>query len=117
MGPVAWAVVVALVGATLLLTSTASLARTRGIRGVGTEWQPSSRRITAGDRIVWKAVQNPHTVTAYRKKSGKRGRRWRKDVTLSVGESTRKRFNRPGLYRFKCEIHSGMNGRVRVART
>jgi plastocyanin len=113
-GGVVWAVVVALVLGSLLVAGPAALAATKRINGVGNVWQPTFRRIGVGDRIVWRAVSNPHTVTAYRKRSGKRGRRWRKDTRIDPGQSTSKRFRKAGLYRFKCKLHPGMVGRVRV---
>jgi plastocyanin len=99
-----------------------SFGDTSRFRAVGcTEdphWEPTKRAITKGDRIVWK---NPtscnHTVTAY---SG----RWSKNTTLRPGDSTRKRFRRTGLYKFRCMtvghsavedgVCNGMCGRVRV---
>ena len=114
--PVSWAVMVAVAVATLWLAASASFAATKRISGAGTEWVPRKRTIDVGDRIVWKAVSNPHTVTAYRKKSGRRGRRWSKNTVLDEGERTRKRFKKPGLYRFKCTFHEGMKGRIRVVR-
>lgn len=83
-------------------------------------WEPRVRRITKGDRIVWK---NPtdceHTVTAWKG-------RWSKDTTLEPGERTTKRFRRAGRFKFRCMTpgHSivedgvcrGMCGKVRVRR-
>jgi plastocyanin len=83
-------------------------------------WDPTVRRISKGDRIVWK---NPtscdHTVNAY-------GGGWSKSTVLSPGESTRKRFRSAGTFKFRCMTpgHSaldggvcqGMCGKVRVRR-
>jgi plastocyanin len=116
--PAAGVIVAALVAASVVLLSAPSYAVTKRVSGAGVTWTPSFRRITVGDRIVWRAASGSHTVTAYRKRSGKRGRRWRKDVTLSAGQSTARRFTRPGLYRFKCTFHAsqGMIGAIRVVR-
>ena len=113
------------IGALLVvLLAPASLGDTRRFRAAGcTEnphWEPVKRRIAKGDRIVWR---NPtscdHTVTAY-------AGRWNKNTGLAPGDSTRKRFRRAGLYKFRCMTagHSaledgvcvGMCGRVRVLR-
>lgn len=79
-------------------------------------WQPDIRHASPGDRIVWK---NPttatHTVTAY-------GGGWSKNVKLAPGERTRKRFEKKGIYEFRCTKHSqlqdgecsGMCGYVHV---
>jgi plastocyanin len=114
--PLVWAVVFAVSLSGVLLLETVSQGATRRVRGVGQVWRPSFRRVPVGTRIVWKAVSNPHTVTSYRKRSGKRGRRWRKNVVIQQGQSTSRRFRRPGLYRFKCRFHPGMVGRIRVVR-
>lgn len=108
----------------VVLLAPTSLGDTRRFRAKGCaedpRWEPTRRIISKGDRIVWK---NPtscnHTVTAY---SG----RWSKNTGLAPGESTRKRFRRAGLYKFRCMTagHSaldngvciGMCGRVRVTR-
>ncbi len=108
----------------LVLFAPTSLGDTSRFRARGcTEnphWEPTKRRIMKGDRIVWK---NPtscdHTVTAY---SG----RWNKNTGLAPGDSTRKRFRRAGLYKFRClttghsvldnGVCTGMCGRVRVTR-
>lgn len=105
-----------------VLVAPASLGDTSRFRAVGcTEdphWEPTTRRISKGDRIVWR---NPtscqHTVTAY-------GRGWSKSTALSPGETTAKRFRRTGTYKFRCMtaghsvlqdgVCNGMCGRVRV---
>lgn len=113
------------VGALLVvLLAPTSLGDTRRFKAAGcTEnphWEPMKRRISKGDRIVWK---NPascdHTVTAY---SG----RWSKSTALPPGDKTAKRFRRTGIYKFRCltrghsvlenGVCTGMCGRVRVTR-
>jgi plastocyanin len=114
--PTAWLLVAALAAATVLATSAVSLGATKTISGSGTEWVPPKRKIRVGSRIRWVATNRPHTVTSYRKRSGRRGRRWSKHTYIAQGQSTKKRFRRPGIYRFKCKLHRGMTGRVRVIR-
>ena len=102
----------------------ASLGDTSRFRAVGCtdnpRFDPTVRRISRGDRIVWKnRASCTHTVHAY-------GRGWSKATTLSPGERTAKKFRRRGTYKFRCLIAghsnlsegvcSGMCGRVRVRR-
>lgn len=99
-----------------------SLGDTRRFKAAGcTEdphWEPMKRRISKGDRVVWK---NPtscdHTVHAY-------GRGWRKATALAPGERTAKRFKKTGTFKFRWltrghsvlenGVCTGMCGRVRV---
>lgn len=113
------------VGALLVvLLAPTSLGATRRFKARGcTEnphWEPATRTISKGDRIVWK---NPtacdHTVNAY-------GGGWKKATGLSPGDRTGKRFRKTGTYKFRCltqghsvledGICTGMCGRVRVTR-
>lgn len=65
-------------------------------------WKPDFRHIVKGNRIVWKNPSGKrHTVTAYR--GG-----WSKDVTLSSGEQTAKRFKNAGSYYYRCKNHSSL---------
>lgn len=113
------------VGALLLvLMAPTSMGDTRSFKAVGCEenphWDPVKRRISKGDRIVWKnPTRCDHTVTAY-------AGRWNKNTGLGPGDSTAKRFRRAGLYKFRClstghsvledGVCTGMCGRVRVTR-
>lgn len=89
-----------------------------GSEAEGWRWKPATRHVAVGDRVVWKnPTDKTHTVTAY-------GRGWKKDVKLSPGESTRKRFRKTGTFKYRCTVtgHSsvsdgrcvGMCGKVRV---
>ena len=114
--PLAWALVV-VVAASLLVAfpapSHGARARFTGTCGAGCVWQPRVRRIRRGDRIVWRADNTaPHTV----KSVPRRGRRWRKFTRLAPGERTSRVFRRAGTYYFRCTLHPGMNGRIRVRR-
>ena len=82
-----------------------SRLKAAGSASEGFRWDPASRVIGKGDRIVW---TNPtgtnHTVTAYRG-------RWRKNATIRPGERTRKKFRRRGTFKFRCLVrgHSAIN--------
>ena len=110
--------VLALVMSALLVVALSGPAQAGGvarIRGNNRRWHPSSVSVTQGTRVVWRAVDVTHTVTAY-------GGNWSKDVTLSAGERTSKTFRHAGTFKFRCTIHStliggdcsGMCGRVVV---
>ena len=108
----------------VVMMAPTSLGDTSRFRAVGcTEnphWEPTTRTISKGDRIVWK---NPtsceHTVNAY-------GGGWSKATGLPPGATTAKKFRRVGTYRFRCltrghsvlenGVCTGMCGRVRVTR-
>ncbi len=124
------AILVGIVVVVTVLSGAPSWSGTSRISAAGSPgawtWEPSVRRIARGDRIVWR---NPtgatHRVTAY-------GGKWSKDAPIYPGETTRKRFRRRGLYKFRCTVGegspaahstlnadgicSGMCGRVRVRR-
>ena len=71
-------------------------------------WSPSSLTVSKGTKVVWK---NPtgvtHTVTST-------SSNWSKDTSLSAGSSTSFTFNKTGTFKFKCKIHAGMTGQVKV---
>ena len=100
-------VVIAMSGMWAMPPSMAGSSRVKaaGSGSKGWRWDPSSRTISKGDRIVW---TNPtgkrHTVTAY-------GGTWTKSTTLDSGERTAKRFRRRGTYRYRCMVsgHSAIN--------
>lgn len=98
----------------LALAGPARAGSTR-IRGRAQRWHPQSLTISAGTRVVWKAVDTTHTVTAYRGS-------WSKNTTIAAGDTTGFRFRNSGTYRYRCTIHSsivsgrcqGMCGKVTV---
>lgn len=71
-------------------------------------WSPSAVSISQNGKVIWK---NPtgvnHTVTAT-------SSNWNKNVTLNPGEQTSFTFRHSGTFRYKCNIHSGMTGKVTV---
>lgn len=90
--------------ATLGVAQPASAARTR-VKIVDFAFQPKRKAIPQGTRVIWKNRGNqPHTVTSTKGKfdSG----------TLQPGESYTKRFRRTGVFRYFCEIHPEMRGKI-----
>ena len=68
-----------------------------------------SRRVQVekGTRVKWvNRGSNPHTTTA---NSGK----W-DSGTLNPGQSFARRFRKVGTFRYHCEIHDGMTGKIVV---
>jgi plastocyanin len=76
-------------------------AATVRIRGRAQRWPPHSVTISTGTRVVWKAVDTTHTVTAYRGD-------WSKNTTLAAGDTTHFTFRNAGTYKFRCTIHSSI---------
>jgi plastocyanin len=89
------------------------------IKGVSTtsgfRWKPHAVSVAKGTKVVWRAVDGTHTVTAWKGN-------WSKNTTIAQGTSTSFTFKRTGVYRFRCTFHStlangvcsGMCGRVTV---
>lgn len=104
--------------AVLLFVATDALAAAR-VSVNSDFFSPVNKRVARGRVVRW--VNNSgdlHSVTAY-------GRRWSKDSLVhGDGGSTRKRFRRIGVYRYRCKFHSelqsgecsGMCAAVRVVR-
>ncbi len=102
-----------------------SLGDTFRVKAAGSpgawEWQPASRHISKGDRVVWRnPTSTAHTVRAY-------SQNWKKDSELDAeGGRTKKRFRKKGTYLYRCMVagHSsvasgeceGMCGEIHVAR-
>lgn len=120
--------VLILVGVAMVTLAAPSIGDTKRIKAAGApgnwRWDPTSRAITKGDRVVWKnPTSTGHRVTAF-------GGNWSKDTAIAAGGgSTSKRFKKTGTFRFRCTVGagtstahsnlsdgtcSGMCGRVRV---
>ncbi|HXF35838.1 MAG TPA: cupredoxin domain-containing protein [Actinomycetota bacterium] len=88
----------------------------RSVRGAATTvrvrirdnvFRPRRITIQRGTRVRWvNRGNNPHTTTSNRGL-------WDSGI-LSPGESFTRRFRRTGTFRYHCEIHVGMTGRVVV---
>ena len=101
-------------------------AATFGVRATGDaptnfRWMPDFRHIVKGNRVSWKnPTEATHRVVSY---SGP----WDKNTAIAPGETTAKRFRKPGKYLYRCTVtgHStlsngecrGMCGEVHVTRS
>lgn len=78
------------------------------VKAKSSTFVPDSITIPAGARVKWR---NPstrsHTVTST-------SSNWSKNSNLNPGNSTTFTFNQTGTYSYKCNIHSGMTGKVIV---
>jgi len=91
--------------------SASSAADTPPVKGVTTidakdlRFQPPAIEVPAGTEVTWRFADGsvPHNVKGdgYASETQSRG-------TFSH------RFERPGEYRYRCDLHAGMNGRVVV---
>ena len=68
----------------------------------GYAFRPRSIQVAAGTKVTWKAVAGSHDVTATSKN-------WSKRSTLQIGVPTSFTFRKPGIYRYRCTIHSSMS--------
>lgn len=69
-------------------------------------WHPKQKVAVKGDKVVWKNTTDAtHTVTSY-------GRGWSKDNRVAAGEATSFVFNKTGTYKFRCKLHSTLEGSV-----
>lgn len=70
-------------------------------------FRPKTTRVDKGTRVKWvNRGSRPHTTTA---NSGK----W-DSGTLNPGESFARRFRKVGTFRYHCQIHTGMTGKIVV---
>ncbi len=82
----------------------ASAARLR-VKIVDFAFEPARKAIPQGTRVKWTNTgDEPHTVTSTTGKfdSG----------TLQPGETYTKRFRQTGVFKYFCEIHPEMKGRI-----
>lgn len=105
---IALAVTSLLLGALVTTAGAASRAHrtptrvTKTVKGIGSgHWSPTITRVSSGGTIVWKAISNSHTVTAY-------GGNWQFNHSLPFGATVSDRFARAGTYLFRCRIHSSL---------
>jgi plastocyanin len=77
------------------------------VRIVDNRFRPRTIEVARGTRVLWvNRGSNPHTTTS---NTGL----W-DSGTLSSGERFTRRFGRRGTFRFHCEIHPTMTGRIIV---
>lgn len=82
----------------------ASAARTR-VKIVDFAFEPKRKAIPQGTRVTWKNTgDEAHTVTSTTGKfdSG----------SLAPGETYTKRFMQTGVFKYICEIHPDMRGKI-----
>jgi plastocyanin len=93
------------VGVVLSTSTMASGAST--VRMKDNFFRPGTLRVQKGTRVVWRnAGTRPHTTTS---NSGA----WNSG-TLQPGETFKRRFRKAGRFRYHCEIHAGMTGKIVV---
>ncbi|MGH2683223.1 MAG: cupredoxin domain-containing protein [Actinomycetota bacterium] len=106
--------VVATVGGTFVLQAAPAWAVTRGVKAVRTDngWRWRDVRtgalkhtyIARGDYVRWRnPTARTHNIRAY-------GGNWSYSRTISPGQSVRRRFTSTGTYRYRCTLHSSLNG-------
>jgi plastocyanin len=101
----------AAVGLVVGISSAASGATTvRMVDGSGSDdnfYRPRTLRVDKGTRVMWRNNgSRPHTTTSNRGL-------WNSG-TLEPGETFARRFRKVGTFRFHCEIHDGMTGKIVV---
>jgi plastocyanin len=71
----------------------------------GYRWTPGTLDVASGTSVRWVAISGTHTVTRYKGA-------WKKNKTISAGESTSHTFNSAGVYKFRCIFHSTLSNGV-----
>lgn len=78
------------------------------VQAVGTSFSPEDVSISVGGTVRWVQVSNPHTVTPTGHSE------WTEAVIDQPGETFEHTFNAAGTFNYRCTIHIGMTGVVRV---
>jgi plastocyanin len=80
-------------------------------------WSPKTKSVARGTKVIWKnPTGDGHNIVSYRGN-------WSKSASLPEGGKTSYKFNNGGTYKFRCTIHSdlegskceGMCGKVKVS--
>jgi plastocyanin len=91
-------------------TPVSAATRVRMRDGAGANenfFRPKRTVVQRGTRVVWvNAGARPHTTTS-------NAGLW-DSQTLQPGETFRRRFRKTGRFRYHCQIHDGMTGRIKV---
>jgi plastocyanin len=102
-----WMRGVAVVAVAMVLGTSTVASGAATVRMKDNFFRPGTMRVQKGTRVVWRnAGANPHTTTS---NSGK----WNSG-TLQPGETFKRRFRKVGRFRYHCQIHAGMTGRIVV---
>lgn len=116
---VAMRILIAVIVATVSLAMLPTLSYGAGptFKATGSDrWSPASKTVSKGTRVAWKnASDDEHNLVSYKGS-------WSKNEDLSEGEKTSYTFTKSGTYRFRCSLHSklegdkcsGMCGKVKV---
>ena len=97
--------IAAAAAAATLATAAPAAAATR-VKVVDNAFKPKVVQVAKGTTVKWVNVgEDAHTTTS---KTGL----W--DATLQPGETFRRRFRKAGTFRYLCQFHDGMTGRIVV---
>ena len=89
-----------------VLGATPPAAAAVRVKIVDDAFKPKVVQVAKGTRVVWlNQGEDAHTTTS------KKGL-W--DATLQPGEAFRFRFRKAGTFRYFCQFHDGMTGRIVV---
>jgi plastocyanin len=67
-------------------------------------WSPKTKSVARGTKVVWKNPSGDgHNLVSY-------GGGWSKSASLPEGGKTSYTFTGGGTYKFRCTIHSDLNG-------
>jgi plastocyanin len=70
------------------------------------EWKPARLSVARGSKVVWKnPTDSTHNLVAYKGA-------WNKSNTLAPGERTAFTFKSSGTYKYRCTLHSDLDGSV-----
>ena len=67
-------------------------------------WSPKTKSVSRGTKVVWKNTSGDnHNLVSY-------GGGWSKSASLGEGDRTSFKFNNGGTFKFRCTIHSDLDG-------
>ena len=101
---------------------------TQNITPVTFAWEPADITINVGDSIKWENPTNTeHTMLPWARHGESIPAGWNAEQRVPAGDAVRSRFDEPGLFMYRCELHSdiiylndtgncyGMCGTINVA--
>ena len=92
----------------LALVAAAPAQAVRRVKMDNTEFIPVVKEIRKGKLVVWKNTSGVgHEVDST-------SDNWEKEDHIGIGDTTEYLFKQAGIYKYTCEYHSGMNGRIVV---
>ena len=91
--------------ASLVVMAGPSQSGTSTIKATGNDtWSPGKISVAKGSKVVWKnSSDERHNLTAYKGS-------WSKSSDLPEGSKTSFKFSKAGSYKFRCTLHSRMDG-------